>query len=197
MKNFIPVFLFLLALPAFSMTNYKIDPSHSEVGFKVKHLVVSTVPGKFKEFEGNFKFDEKTGKVEDVQFKIKAASIDTNEPKRDEHLRSKDFFEVDKYPTIEFKSTKVETSGKKPTRVHGDLTMHGVTKNVALKLKYNGTIKDPWGNQKLGFEANTKLNREDFNLKWNKALETGGVVVGKEVEIIILGEATAEAEKAK
>jgi polyisoprenoid-binding protein YceI len=196
MKTFVLALLLAWSFPVLAETvNYKIDPSHSAVTFKVKHLVISTVPGKFNEFEGGFKFDEKTGAVEDVNFKIKAASIDTSEPKRDEHLRSKDFFEVDKYPTIEFKSTKIEKSGKKPTRVHGDLTMHGVTKNIPLKVKYNGTIKDPWGNQKLGFEATTTLNREDFGLKWNKALETGGVVVGKEVEITILAEATAEAAK--
>lgn len=196
MKFFVSALLLAFAFPAFSMVNYKIDTGHSEVGFKVKHLVVSTVPGKFKEFEGQFKFDDKTGKVEDLQIKIKTASIDTNEPKRDEHLRGKDFFEVEKFPTIEFKSTKVDVAGKKPTSIKGDLTIRGVTKPVTLKVKYNGSVKDPWGNTKVGFEASTKINREDFGLTWNKALETGGVVVGKDVEIVILGEATAEAPKA-
>jgi polyisoprenoid-binding protein YceI len=175
---------------------FKLDPAHSEVGFKIKHLGISTVKGKFKKYDGTFEFDEATGKLENLKATIDAASIDTNEGKRDEHLRSPDFFETKKYPTIEFKSTKVDTAGIKPTKITGDLTMHGMTRPVTLDVTYNGSTKDPWGNTQIGFEATGKVNRKDFGLKWNKALETGGFVVGEDVIIEIAGEATQAAAAA-
>jgi polyisoprenoid-binding protein YceI len=197
MKSIFAVLLFVLAISPMSFAaKYKLDKAHSEVGFKIKHLAISTVKGKFKDFNGSFEFDDKTGKLENLKATMDAASIDTNEPKRDEHLRSPDFFDAKKYPTIEFVATKVENSGTKPTKVHGNLTMHGVTKPVTLDVDYKGVAKDPWGNYRTAFEATGKVNRKDFGLKWNKTLETGGLLVGDEVQIEIAGEATQENEVA-
>jgi polyisoprenoid-binding protein YceI len=200
MKNFIIALIaVLLAAPTAFAGKYKLDTAHGEVGFKVKHLGISTVRGKFKDFAGAFDWDEKTGKLENLTATIKTSTIDTNEPKRDDHLRSPDFFDAKKFPTIEYKATKVETSANKPTKIIGNLTMHGVTKEVPLDVKYEGSTKDPWGNEHIGFEATGKINRKDFGLAWNKTLETGGLLVGEEVTIEIHGEAVPEpkAEPAK
>ena len=195
MRNVIvALVVFLGLIPLAFAGKYKLDTSHGEVGFKIKHLAISTVRGKFNDFTGTFDWDEKTGKLENLKTTIKAASIDTNEKKRDEHLRSPDFFDVKKYPTIEFVAKKVEASGNKPTKVIGDLTMHGVTKEIALDVKYEGSTKDPWGGEHLGFEASGKINRKDFGLAWNKTLETGGLLVGDEVTLEIAGEAVPDAK---
>ncbi len=195
MKNTIAALALLLMFTSSAFAaKYKLDIGHGEVGFKIKHLGISTVKGKFKDFGGTFDWDEKAGKLTNLKATIKAASIDTNEPKRDDHLRSPDFFDVAKFPTIEFVSKKVDTSANKPTKIVGDLTMHGVTKEVALDVQYAGSTKDPWGNEHLGFEASGKLNRKDFGLAWNKALETGGLLVGEEVTIEIAGEAVLDAK---
>ena len=191
---FVSVFMFVMGAKA---ATYQIDTTHSEVGFKVKHLVVSSVKGRFDKFEGGFNFDDKTGVLSDVNAKIDITTINTNEPDRDKHLKNPDFFGatdkdgkiVEANRWITFKSTKVETKDKKPTKVTGQLTMHGVTKDVVLSVTYNGAIKDPWGNQKIGFSAETKINRKDFNLSYNKALEAGGVMIGEDVSITIEGEA--------
>ena len=182
----------LMAIPA-QAAKYKLDKAHGEVGFKIKHLGISTVRGKFKDFDGTFDWDDKAGKLENLKATMKTASIDTNEPKRDDHLRSPDFFDAKKYPTIEFTATKVE-GGTKPNKIVGNLNMHGVTKEVTLDVKYEGATKDPWGGEHLGFEATGKINRKDFGLAWNKALETGGLLVGEEVTIEIHGEAVPDAK---
>ena len=170
--------------------SYTLDLSHSKIGFRVSHLGVSKVYGKFNKFEGAFKFDEKKKAVTDLQIKVDATSIDTADAKRDEHLKSPDFFNTAKNPTLEFKGTRLETKGKDKGKLHGELTMNGVTKPVVLDVVYRGQVVDPWGNTKLGFEASGKLNRKEWGITWNKTLDKGGVVVGEEVELIIDGEAT-------
>ncbi|HEX4924644.1 MAG TPA: YceI family protein [Bdellovibrionales bacterium] len=175
---------------------YVLDTAHGEVGFKIKHLGISTVRGKFNDFNGTFEWDEATGKLENLKATIKTASIDTNNDKRDDHLRSPDFFNAKKNPTITFTGKKVESANNKPTKIIGDLTMNGITKEVALDVKYEGATKNPWGQDVVGFEATGKVNRKDFGLTWNKTLETGGLLVGEEVTIEIAGEANPEAKPA-
>lgn len=183
---------------------YKIDTTHSNVSFKVKHLVISTVRGQFNEFEGSFDFDPKTGKLDQVVAKINVDSIDTNEPDRDKHLKSADFFGVrskdgqlvkDKQ-FILFKSTKVVQKGKVPTQVIGDLTINGITKPVTLKVEYKGEATDPWNNERVGFSAKTQIDRRQFGITWNKKMDKGGVVVGDMVDIEIDGEAVKVKEGA-
>lgn len=165
------------------MTTWKIDPSHSGIHFTVRHMMVSKVRGAFTRWEGSVEFDEKSPKDAKVQVSIDAASIDTREAKRDEHLRSPDFFDVTKHPQLTFKSTKVEKVGGQSYRISGDLTLHGVTKPISFEAEALGVGKDPWGNQRIGFQAETSLNRKDFGLGWNQVLEAGGVLVGDKVEI--------------
>lgn len=180
-------------------TKYTLDPAHTTVGFKVPHLMITSVQGRFDKFEGDFMYDEKSGQLEALNAKMDLDSVNTNEPKRDAHLKTDDFFGVrtkenklvEAKRWMTFAASKLTVKGKKPATVKGELTLNGVTKPVTLKVTYKGTVKDPWGNQKLGFEASGKLNRKDFGLTWNKALEAGGVVVGDEVALMIEGEATA------
>lgn len=191
------LFLAALSISALAQAEtYKLDEGHTTVGFKIKHLVISTVNGRFNKFTGSFAYDEKSGKLSDVMVSIDTASIDTNEAKRDEHLRSKDFFEVEKFPKIQFKSTKVDYKNHKPVKVTGDLTIRDVTHPVTLTAKYEGSAKDPWGNTHLAFNLSGKIDRKDFGLSWNKALETGGLLVANEVAIEINSEALLQ-EKAK
>lgn len=161
---------------------YVVDSAHSSVNFVVRHMISKT-RGQFNDFEGAFSFDSKKLDASKVSFMAKAASIDTNNQKRDEHLRSGDFFDVEKYPTLSFASRKLTPKGKNTYKLDGDLTIHGVTKPVSFEVEYSGEDKDPWGNVKAGFSAATKVNRKDFGLTWNKALDSGGIVVGEEVEI--------------
>jgi polyisoprenoid-binding protein YceI len=169
---------------------YNIDPAHSTVAFAVAHLVINTVHGKFNEFTGSVSLEGNA--VKDATGTIQAKSIDTGIEKRDNHLRSPDFFDVAKFPTITFQSKRTEKQGS-DTVVIGDFTMHGVTKELSLPLTVKGPIKDPWGNNRIGFQAKTKINRRDFGIKYNQAMETGGLVVGDEIEL----EINAEAVKAK
>ena len=162
---------------------YKIDKSHSEVTFQVRHLV-TRVRGRFSDFEGTVAINEGTPELSSVQFTIQAASIDTNEPQRDTHLRSADFFDVEKFPTITFKSTAVAPKGKDSFDVTGDLTMHGVTKRVTLPVAFLGFAKTQRG-EKAGFEIETTLNRKDYGLNWNKALDQGGFLLADEVKVSI------------
>ena len=161
---------------------YKIDKSHSEAVFQVRHLVTK-VRGRFSDFEGTIQFDEANPEQSSVEFTIQATSIDTNEPDRDKHLRSEDFFAVEQFKTITFKSKRITTKGAETFDVAGDLTIRGVTKEVTLPVTHLGKIKDPWGNEKVGFETELSLNRKDFGLKWNAPLETGGFLVGDEVKV--------------
>ena len=162
---------------------YKIDKAHSEAIFQVRHLVTK-VRGRFTDFEGAIEYNEANPELSTVNFSIKTASIDTAEADRDKHLRSPDFFEVDKYPEITFRSKKMTKRGD-GYDVSGDLTIHGVTKEVVLPVAHLGKAKDPWGGERLGFEVETSLNRKDYGLAFNVALETGGFLVGDEVKISI------------
>lgn len=173
--------LFLISSPVYAAT-YNIDPSHSQVSFSIKHLVVFKVRGTFKEFSGQINFDPKKGTLKSVQGSVNAKSIDTGTEKRDVHLRNSDFFAVDKFSKINFTSTKITGRGD-DIKVKGILEIRGVKKAVTLEGEFLGGAKDPWGNERIGFEASAKIDRRDFGLKYNKALETGGVVVGNMVKI--------------
>lgn len=177
----------LVALPSLSQAaNYEIDPSHSSAQFAVKHLMVSTVRGEFGKLSGTAVIDDKNLGKATVEASIDATTINTREPKRDEHLRSPDFFDTAKFPSITFKSTEVKKAGEGKYKVTGNLTIHGVTKSVVLDVDAPATeVKDPYGNVKRGATATATISRKDFGLTWNKALETGGVVVGDSVQITI------------
>lgn len=170
-------------------TKWAIDPSHSEIQFKVKHLMITTVTGSFKEFNADVElsFDEGSGGDDltnaQVSFWANTASIFTNDEKRDGHLRSSDFFDSEKFPKLSFKSTRIEGNGT-DWKVTGDLTIKDVTKPVTLNVEWNGQAKDPWGNTKAGLNLSGKLDRKEFGLTWNAALETGGVLVSDEVRIL-------------
>ncbi len=176
-----------LALPAFAFAStWTIDSDHSNVGFKVRHLMVSNVKGSFEKHTGTVEIDDKDITKSKVEVSIDTNSINTNVQKRDEHLRSADFFNVVKFPTMTFVSKKVATAGKDNLKVTGDLTLHGVTRQVVLDVEgLSKESKDPWGNMRRGATATTTINRKDFGLVWNKALETGGVAVGEEVTITL------------
>ncbi|HEV2853930.1 MAG TPA: YceI family protein [Thermoanaerobaculia bacterium] len=173
----------LAALPLRADT-FAIDPGHSEVGFLVRHLVSQT-RGRFNDFSGTVNLDPKNLTSSSVELKIKAASIDTNMPDRDKHLRSADFFDAEKFPEITFKSKSIKATGKDTYNVTGTLTMHGVSKEVTLPVTYLGQAKDPWGNTRAGFETSTTLNRKDFGIVWNKAVDNGGVLLGDDVKVDI------------
>jgi polyisoprenoid-binding protein YceI len=170
---------------------YKIDKSHSEVIFQVRHLVTK-VRGRFDEFEGMVQLNEEKPDLSSVDFTIQATSIDTNEKDRDTHLRSADFFDIEKFPTITFRSKGVVKKSNESFDVRGDLTIHGVTKEITLPVTHLGKAKDPWGNERVGFEAEITLNRKDFGLTWNAPLELGGFLVGDEVKASLSIQAVAQ-----
>ena len=176
-----------LVLPAFAFAStWTIDPDHSNVGFKVRHLMVSNVKGSFEKLTGVVEINDQDITKSKVEVSIDTNSINTNVQKRDEHLRNADFFDVANYPVMTFVSKKVAKAGKDKLKVTGDLTLHGVTKQVVLDVEGpTKEIKDPWGNLRKGATATTKINRKDFGLGWNKALETGGVAVGEEISITL------------
>jgi len=171
---------------------YSLDKSHSTVGFVVRHLMVSKVRGSFEEYEGVITVAEDPTQSS-VTATIQMASINTRDEQRDGHLKSGDFFEVETYPTLTFTSTKVTPAGGSDWKVEGDLTIHGVTKPVTLEVEFNGASGDPWGGKRIGFSASTEIDREDFGITFNMALETGGVMVGKSVKIEIEAEAVLQA----
>jgi len=181
-------FLLLTALAAVltaggaQAATFAIDPSHSSVGFQVRHMMVTNVKGSFQEFEGTLEFDENAPAEASVTATIQMASIDTADEKRDEHLRSADFFEVETYPTMTFTSTGMKQDGD-DWLLMGDLTMRGVTKPVTLELEYNGMVEDPWGNTRVGFSAEGKIDRREFGVSWNNTLDKGGIAVGNDVKI--------------
>ena len=189
MKLFRPLFALgflgtlLLGQPAFA-ANYKIDADHTSVSFKIRHIL-SYVQGNFNQFEGSFVYDPDKPETWQAQATIDAASIDTNVAPRDKHLRSQDFLDVEKYPKITFVSTQATDVTPTNAKLEGLLTIHGVEKPVVLDLEIHGRVKDPWGNARAGFTATTKINRKDFGLTWNKALETGQLLVGDEVTITL------------
>jgi polyisoprenoid-binding protein YceI len=180
------------ASPVLAADTYQFDKAHTTVGFEVRHIVTN-VGGKFQEFSGTITVDRLKPESSSVEFTIQAASINTNEPKRDEHLKSPDFFDVANQPTITFKSTSVKPTGKDAYEVAGNLTLHGVTKAITLPVSFLGEGKDPWGNEKLGFELQTTLNRKDYGINWNKAMDQGGFLLGDEVKVRI----SVEANKVK
>jgi polyisoprenoid-binding protein YceI len=160
------------------MAKWNIDPAHSEIGFKVKHLMINTVRGHFKTFSGEVETSGEDFKSANITFSADVASIDTANEQRDQHLKSADFFNTEKNPTLTFVSKKFD--GEK---LEGDLTLGGITKPVKLDVDFGGVAKDPWGNTKAGFTISGKINRKDFGLNWNAALETGGVLVGEDVTL--------------
>jgi len=180
---------------AANAASYKVDQSHSTIGFSVKHLMISNVKGKFNDFSGEFTFEPKTGALTAKDFIVKAASIDTANAKRDEHLRGADFFDTAKCGEIKVANSKITKTGDKTYDWAGDLTMHCVTKPVKFAVEFLGAAKDPWGHNVVSFEAKSKVKRADWGLKWNKALEAGGVTVGEEVSVELAVEATEAAGK--
>ena len=162
---------------------YAIDPSHSRVGFVARHAMVTKVRGSFNDFEGTGYFDAENPADSHLQLTIQAASIDTRNADRDGHLRSNDFLDMDTHPTIDFASTAVEKVDDETYRVTGDLTVKGVTKPVTVDFEYAGTALDPFGNTRLGLDGSVVINRKDFGVTWNAALETGGVLVSEKVTL--------------
>ena len=185
MKRFIlSAILAVVALPL-AADIYKVDKSHSGVDYKVRHLV-SNVTGKFTDFDGTVDMQPGKPGASSVEFTINAGSNDTGDADRDKHMRTADFFDVDKFPAITFKSTSIEPTKKKNLyTVTGNLTIRGVTKTVPLPVPFLGAAKDPWGNEKAGFSLTTTINRKDYGVNWNKALDNGGFLVGDDVEVTI------------
>jgi polyisoprenoid-binding protein YceI len=181
-----------LAAPALAGDTYTFDKAHTNIGFQVRHIYTN-VSGRFTDFAGTIQVDRARPESSTVDFTIQATSIDTADQRRDQHLRSADFFDVANHPTITFKSTSVKPNGKDSWLVTGDFTMHGVTRSIVLPVTVLGEGKDPMGNEKLGLETALTLNRKDYGLNWNRALETGGVLVGEDVKVQI----AVEANKAK
>jgi polyisoprenoid-binding protein YceI len=166
-------------------TKWSIDPAHSEIHFKVKHLMITNVTGSIDTFTGTAETEGEDFENARIEFSAEMASINTNSPDRDTHLRSADFFEVDKYPHLTFKSSSMKKTGSDEYELTGDLSIKDVTRPITLKAESGGINKDPWGNMKAGFSLTGKLNRKDFGLTWNAGLETGGVLVSDEVRLTI------------
>ncbi len=167
-------------------TTWNIDPAHSVAEFKVKHMMISNVKGQFTGVSGVLSFDEADVTNSHVEVSIDAASISTGDAQRDAHLKSAEFFDAEKFPTLSFKSNRVVRKGDEELAVSGDLTIHGVTRNVEFRAEGpTAAAKDPWGNTRVGVSATTKINRKDFGLTWSATLETGGVLVGDEVTITL------------
>jgi polyisoprenoid-binding protein YceI len=170
--------------PAAATTTWTIDTAHTNAEFAVRHLMISTVKGRFADVQGVVHVDEADFAKSRVEVIIAVGSIDTREPQRDAHLRSADFFDAGNFPQLTFRSTRVEGKGD-AFKVVGDLTIRGITREVVLNVTSEGRTKDPWGGERAGFSASAKIKRTDFGLLWNQLLETGGVVVGEEVKISI------------
>jgi len=174
-------------------STWTLDPAHTLVEFAAKHLMITTVKGRFTGVSGTIHIDETDPTASSVEAVIDAASIDTRTDQRDAHLKSADFLEVARYPEITFRSTRVERAGDAHYRVTGDLTIHGVTKPVVLDVHDEGRTKDPWGGERAGFSATTRIDRRDFGLTWSQVVESGGLVVGNEIRITLEVEATRTA----
>ncbi len=164
-------------------TKWAIDPAHSEIAFKVKHLMITNVKGVFKDFSARVTTSGDDYLTSDIEFTLHPSSVDTGATDRDKHLRSADFFDVDKYDRISFSGKKTEKSNQENYILQGDLTIKDVTKPVKLNVEFAGVMKDPWGNEKAGYTLTGKINRKDWGLNWNAALEAGGVLVSDEVVI--------------
>lgn len=168
-----------------TITKWSIDPMHSEVQFKVKHLVISTVSGFFKSFEGSLETEGDDFENADITFALNIDSIDTNQTQRDEHLKSAEFFDAAQYPQITFKSTSFTKTGDDEYKLVGDLTIKGVTKQVTLAAEFGGSTDDFYGNTKAGFEVTGKINRKDFGLTWDGITEAGSIVIGEDIKLLI------------
>ena len=191
MKKLFTVFVGMsLTAAAFAQAGWTLDKAHSSVNFSVTHMVVSEVDGSFKDFSADVKSDKPDFSDLSTTFTIQVASVNTDDEKRDGHLKSPDFFDATKFPTIVFKSNGIKKVSDKIFELSGDLTMHGVTKPVKWNLKYNGTIKDPYGNNRAGFKASTVINRKDYGVSWNKSLDAGGVAVSDDVDLKVNVELT-------
>lgn len=178
MKILSTVVAFILSLGMLNAATYNVDKDHSDVTFKVKHMMVSNVRGSFDTFSGTFEYDEKTKKILSLKGKVEVGSINTKNVKRDGHLKSSDFFDVSKYPTINYVFTKI-----KGDVAYGKLTLHGITKEIRMEVETSGVINDPWGNKRTGMSLSGKISRKAFGLSWNKMIEAGGVVVGDTIKI--------------
>lgn len=174
--------------------SWKIDSAHSEINFTVRHMMIANVRGRFENFAGNVEFDLENPENSSVEVEIDTTSINTREPQRDAHLKSADFMDVEKYPQMVFKSTRIEVLDENSGRIHGNLTIKNITKPVVLEATYAGQAKSPWGTTSAGFTASTKINRKDWGLTWNVALETGGWLVGEEIKIELEMEIVKQAE---
>ena len=183
------------ATPALAADTYTVDKDHSQATFQVRHLFSKT-RGRFSDFGGTIRMDEKEIARSSVEFRIRSASIDTDNEKRDQHLRGADFFDVEKHPEIVFKSDKIRKVGKDRYQVSGTLSMRGVSKAIVLPVTFGGAGKDPWGNTKAGFATEITLNRKDFGMVWNAALDNGGVVLGDEVWVTVELEALKQSSSA-
>ncbi|MFN2565827.1 MAG: YceI family protein [Gemmatimonadaceae bacterium] len=180
------------ATPRGQKTIWTVDTAHSHVGFAIKHLMIATVRGRFTQVQGTVTVDESDLTTADIDVTVATASVNTGDEKRDGHLRSPDFFDVERFPNMTFRSKRVEAASGTSVRIVGDLTIRDVTREVVLDAELLGRAKDPWGKEHAGFEATTKFNRSDYGLTWNAALETGGVLVGDEVKVTIEGELIRE-----
>ena len=164
-------------------TKWVVDPTHSELGFKIKHLMITHVSGVFKQFEVTAETDNENFETASIQLSASMNSLTTHNEQRDEHLRNGDFFDTEKFPELTFKSGKVEKTGEDEFTVYGDLTMKGITKPVKLQVEYSGVTKDPWGGERAGFTISGKIKRSDWGISFNKVLETGGVALAEDVKI--------------
>lgn len=163
---------------------WAIDPTHSEIGFKVKHMMFTNVSGKFNLFDATIENEDDHFETSKINFSAEVNSIDTNNSDRDNHLRSADFFDTDNFVKLAFVSTSISKVNEGNYIINGDLTIKDVTKSISLETEYSGLMKDPWGNTKAGLSVNGKINRKEFGLTWNAALETGGVLVGEEIKLV-------------
>ena len=165
-------------------TKWSIDPTHSEIGFKVKHMMFTNVSGKFNSFEATIQNEDNNFETSKINFSADTTSVDTNNADRDSHLKSADFFDVDNFPKLSFVSTDVKKINEGEYKISGDLTIKDVTKSIVLDVEYSGLMTDPWGNTKIGLSLNGKINRKEFGLTWNSTLEAGGVLVGEEIKLV-------------
>jgi len=176
---------------------WQIDPNHSSIQFSARHMMISTVRGQFERFTGTIEADEQDPTRSRVEVQIDATSLNTRNDQRDADLRGPNFLDVDHYPTISFKSTRIEQRDPTHGRIIGDLTIHGETHEAVLDVEYTGQVKSPWGTTVAGFNAHTKINRKDWGLTWNAVLETGGVMVGEEIRVDIEVELVKQADQAQ
>jgi polyisoprenoid-binding protein YceI len=173
--------------------HYQLDPAHSRLGFVARHAMVTKVRGQFTDFSGSLYLDEADPTRSTAEVTVQMRSVETGQPQRDEHLRNSDFFDVDAHPTMTFRSTGAERTGRDSYRLTGDLTIKGVTRAVTLDVEYNGLVRDPFGNDRAGFEARATINRKDWDLSWNVALEAGGFLVSDTIKILLEIQAVKQA----